>query len=42
MICKGNLTHEGSLAKVDMKFDIVVIPVSDVERANDCRGFGVA
>src|ERR1700759_326272 len=29
----GAITSEASAAKVDMKFEIVVIPVSDVDRA---------
>jgi len=31
----GNAAGEASVAKVDMKFEIVVIPVSDVDRAKE-------
>jgi catechol 2,3-dioxygenase-like lactoylglutathione lyase family enzyme len=31
----NNAASEGSVAKVDMKFEIVVIPVSDVDRAKE-------
>ena len=31
----GAAASEASVAKVDMKFEIVVIPVSDVDRAKE-------
>ena len=34
----SNTTNEQSLAKIDMKFEIVVIPVSDVDRAKEFYG----
>ena len=35
---KSNLTGDSSVAKVDAKLEVVVIPVSDVDRAKDFYG----
>ena len=32
---RGNDAKDASAAKVDMKFELVVIPVSDVDRAKE-------
>ena len=34
----SNATSNASAARVDMKFEIVVIPVSDVDRAKEFYG----
>jgi catechol 2,3-dioxygenase-like lactoylglutathione lyase family enzyme len=35
---RGNDARDASMAKVDMKFELVVIPVSDVDRAKEFYG----
>ena len=40
-IQSGDSTKDASIAKVDMKFEIVVIPVSDADRAKDLRKRGL-